>query len=362
MAEQLSNRPRSRSKGFLFGFLIKVIVTATLITWLVRSGALEFGRVGILVSSWKVFSLTALTWMTMSVGLSSLRWVLILRMDGTRVSLFRGAALQWMALFFNGLVPGNLGGDFIKNHAILGGQGGRIVVLVLIERVIGVISLIWVASLGVALHMDTIARDATFRGLAMFLGFLMVSSILGPLLLLRWLPNPRDEAPAPLAQGSYLGRLRESLREQLLMANRSLAVIREARGGVALAFAASIAMHLGNMTYFLFLTRLLGNPGASLPDTAMVFPVGMLTLVLPVSISGLGVGHVMFNELFQIVGLVRGATIFNVYIIAQLVPSVFGAIPYLFLRSLRTPAEAGVSSSVAPPVALSPPDEVSGRF
>jgi hypothetical protein len=348
LAEQLSKSPPPRSRGFLVGFVIKVIVTATLITWLVRSGALEFGRVGILVSSWKVFFMTALTWMTMSVGLSSLRWVLILRMDGTRISLFRGAALQWMALFFNGLVPGNLGGDFIKNHAILGAQGGRIVVLVLIERVIGVISLIWVASLGVALHMDTIARDAAFRGLSLFLGFLMVSSVLGPILLLRWLPNPKDESPVPLGQSSYMGRLRATLREQLLMANRSLAVIRKARGGVALAFAASIAMHFGNMTYFLFLTRLLGNPEAALPDTAMVFPVGMLTLVLPVSISGLGVGHVMFNALFDIVGMVRGATIFNVYIIAQLAPSVFGAVPYLFLRSLRTPAEANSPTSIAP--------------
>jgi hypothetical protein len=91
-------------------------------------------------------------------------------------------------------------------------------------------------------------------------------------------------------------------------------------------------MHVGNMLYFLFLTRELGNASAGIADAALVFPVGMLSVVLPVSISGMGVGHVMFNELFSIVGLHGGANVFNVYIVAQIAPCLVGAIPYLLMK------------------------------
>jgi hypothetical protein len=92
-------------------------------------------------------------------------------------------------------------------------------------------------------------------------------------------------------------------------------------------------MHLGNASYFWFLTRELGNPEAPLGHILMIFPIGMLSLIVPVSVSGLGVGHVLFEQLFNLLNLSGGATVFNVYMVAQLTPCVLGAIPYVMMRA-----------------------------
>ena len=65
---------------------------------------------------------------------------------------------------------------------------------------------------------------------------------------------------------------------------------------------------------------------------ASIYPLGMLSMVLPISYAGFGVGHVAFAQLFAIVGLKGGATVLNVYLIGQTAPCLVGVVPYLTLR------------------------------
>ncbi|HNB96487.1 MAG TPA: hypothetical protein PLX07_16030, partial [Microthrixaceae bacterium] len=61
-------------------------------------------------------------------------------------------------------------------------------------------------------------------------------------------------------------------------------------------------------------------------------PLGLLTIVLPISPAGFGVGHLAFDKLFAMVGLDGGATIFNVFLIGQIAGGVTGFLPYLTLK------------------------------
>jgi hypothetical protein len=65
---------------------------------------------------------------------------------------------------------------------------------------------------------------------------------------------------------------------------------------------------------------------------ATVFPLGILTMIVPISPAGLGVGHVAFERLFESIGVHGGATVFNVYLIGLLAPCLTGVIPYLALK------------------------------
>ena len=62
----------------------------------------------------------------------------------------------------------------------------------------------------------------------------------------------------------------------------------------------------------------------------------MLSLVLPISPGGIGVGHVAFAELFKLIGVEGGATIFNVYLVGQIAPAMLGAIPYVLEKRQHT--------------------------
>jgi uncharacterized membrane protein YbhN (UPF0104 family) len=72
---------------------------------------------------------------------------------------------------------------------------------------------------------------------------------------------------------------------------------------------------------------------------AVIYPVGVLTTAIPITPSGLGVGHVAFTKLFEMVGLQHGASVFNMFVFSQLILNMLGVIPYLSLRKLQ-PKEA----------------------
>ena len=84
--------------------------------------------------------------------------------------------------------------------------------------------------------------------------------------------------------------------------------------------------------WFTILTRAATGQEAPISSVATVFPLGLLTLVIPISPAGMGVGHVAFDRLFTAIGLTGGATVFNMFILGQMVPCLFGVIPYLLMR------------------------------
>ena len=313
-------------------FLVKATVTVSLIVWLIRSDSLDFEKLRVLIESPRVLSVTILSWVLISVAMSTWRWRILLKAVGVEVRLLRATALQVMALFFNGLVPGNVGGDFIKNQAVLGNQPAKLVVLALVERTVGLISLVWAGGVGVLLSIREVQQHPELVPVAGAVFALIVGSVAGPWMLFALMKPSVGDSEQPLGASGIVAVVR---RVQKSAAGAFQLIFRE-KGTVLKALLVSFSMHLANITYFLFLTRELGNPGAEFSEIAMVFPLGLLTLALPISVSGLGVGHVMFNALFEILGLKGGATIFNVFIVAQLSLCLLGALPYMFMRGERS--------------------------
>jgi len=61
----------------------------------------------------------------------------------------------------------------------------------------------------------------------------------------------------------------------------------------------------------------------------MIVPTGLLISSLPISISGLGVGHVAFSELLQIYSISSGADAFSIYFTYSYIYNLVGIIPLL---------------------------------
>jgi hypothetical protein len=64
-------------------------------------------------------------------------------------------------------------------------------------------------------------------------------------------------------------------------------------------------------------------------------PLGLMTLALPVAPSGLGVGHAIFQKLFEFSGIDNGASLFNLYFVVTLAVNVLGVIPYMLTKSKK---------------------------
>ncbi len=321
----------TRRQGIVLG--VKVAIGAGLIVWLILSGTLDFGalslfleRPSLLVANVGVFAL--------SVILASLRWRLLLRLADIHISIGRAVQLTMTGLFFNVVLPGNIGGDVLKAIYVARGAGpGKLpsaFAIAFLDRVLALAGLVAVAFVLTMVRGRVVWEDPRLRDLTLAVIVLAVGTFVAPLamLLLVRRSGKRLEAwtEGPSRISRILGKLVAALK-----------LIAGAPKTLLVALGLAIVIHLGGITLFSALTNAVTAQDVSIATLADIYPLGMLSMVLPISYAGFGVGHVAFDQLFTIAGLNHGATVLNVYLIGQTVPCLFGVIPYLTLRREAPP-------------------------
>jgi uncharacterized membrane protein YbhN (UPF0104 family) len=95
------------------------------------------------------------------------------------------------------------------------------------------------------------------------------------------------------------------------------------------AFALSVLMHAVYIALFVTLGQRVAPVPIATLDVSVIYPIGMLTSILPLAPGGIGVGHAAFASLFALFGVSGGADVFNAFIVGQMVPNLLGVIPYL---------------------------------
>ena len=318
-------------------FAAKVIVAATLITWLVRSGSLKMGALAIFVEQ-PLLLVADIALFLFAVLMGAMRWRALLVLAGARVPIRRALQLHLTALFFNVVIPGNVGGDVVKALYVAReeepSKRTAILLIVFVERLVGLAALVLVACIVGVLRGPLLWQTPELKQLSMAVGFLGICTVLGPVLFVLFMRRAGDRLEAYTSGTTAIAKL----------AGRLVAAARLLSAGpkqLVLALGFSMLTHTGTMTFFGVLTRVITGVDVPFSSVATVFPLGVLTMILPIAPAGLGVGHVAFERLFSMIGLHDGATVFNVYLIGQLAPCLLGVIPYLALRrSGKLPTEA----------------------
>jgi glycosyltransferase 2 family protein len=325
--------PRVKSLA-VFG--AKLAVAAGLVGWLIRSGVLKMGALSIFVER-PILLVADLTLFAFAVMTGTLRWRALLKLAGAKIPLGRAIQLQLTALFFNVVIPGNVGGDVVKALYVAReeepSKRTAILLIVFVERLVGMGGLVLVATCVGVLKGPLLWQNPQLRQLAMAVGFLGACTLVGPALFVLAMRRAGDRLEAWTSGTTVIAKL----------AGRLVAAARLLSAGpkqLVIALSLSMLAHAGAMTFFTVLTRVITEQEVPFSSVATVFPLGILTMILPISPAGLGVGHVAFDRLFSMIGLPDGATVFNVYVIGQLAPCLLGVFPYLALkRSGKLPGE-----------------------
>jgi len=331
-----------RTAGSWVWLAAKVGVTVGLVTWLVRSGGLNVSSLSVLWRSPAVALVAALNFAIGVVCCGALRWRRLISALKINVAVPRALGLHWMAVFFNSLVPGNVGGDLIKNHAVVERDPGRLVTVALVERVLGLTALLWTAIPAVAVSGASLAAHPGGSQLIIVVLIFFVLSVAG-LLAAYWLfPRLSQQSSTSSAGEGWAAGVVQFVVRHLRSGADTLREMAQSPRAILQVLGLSLMMHALAVTNFWFIARHLNNPLVSWAEMALVYPLGMLSIVLPISISGLGVGHLFFNELFKILGLNGGADVFNVALVSSLVLAGTGAIPYLLMK-MRPNSPPGVT-------------------
>jgi glycosyltransferase 2 family protein len=331
-------KPRTKS---LLVFAAKVIVAATLIGWLVRSGVLKFGALSVFIEK-PILLAADLALFGVAVLTGTLRWRALLALAGARIPFARAVQLQMTGQFFNTVIPGNVGGDVVKALYVARdsdpSKRTTILLIVFVERLVGMAGLVLVASAVAILRGPVLWQNEQTRQLAIAVAFLGFCTVVGPALFVLFMRRAGDRLEKWTSGTTKIAKL----------AGRLVAAARLLSSGpkyLVAALSLSMLAHVATMTFFTVLTRVITAEDVPFSSVATVYPLGILTMILPIAPAGLGVGHVAFDRLFEMIGLHGGATVFNVYLIGLLAPCLLGVFPYLALkRSGQLPTEEATSA------------------
>jgi len=258
-------------------------------------------------------------------GITVGRWRTLLGTQRVEASMSVLIRSYMVAVFFNNLLPSTIGGDAIRIYDSwrLGCGKAEAVVVIFMDRFMGLLSLVLFASAGLAL-LPELPVDVPLAQAAALLG-------IGGVAVMLWFmfsPAPRPATgpgrpfvAVPFVQHA-LGRVREALDS-----------FRGKRSALGRALALSLLLQVNVVVSYYLLARSLG---LSVPflDYFLIIPASLAVLMAPVSINGIGLREGAFVFFLGLCGVGRAEAVAFAWIAygVLLIQGVLGGIVYAFRR------------------------------
>jgi len=232
---------------------------------------------------------------------AALRWQVLLKVQGIRLSLPRLSGLFLIGMFYNQFLPGGTGGDIIKSYLLLketDRKAGALLAVVF-DRFIGLVALVAITATLVSLRFDLLSQTYETRRYLWFLLVLLsisIASLLASFLisgfnLFHLLPHkfPGREKLIEIAAAYHL------------YARHWIATL--------IAFGASLIAHLATFATFLCAAYAL-RADVVVTNFFAVMPIERTISALPISFAGVGVRErVLQTMLHQVCGVPEGVAV-----------------------------------------------------
>ena len=228
-----------------------------------------------------------------TIGLSAWRWEIL----APGLNYLTAVKYTWIGVFFGHVLPGSIAGDVakgvslaLKDSAARAGLAASIVA----EKVIGLAALVLFFDIacGVVymLYGDESAHIRKLAAIALVLSLVgVIGAVIATLVALR------SDLFSIRGRSTPLGRLAEGVGAAAqFYSNKPSLLVK--------AFSISMAIHMVNIfaTYMSFLALQID---AGILLAAVIYPVVSVMLLVPVSISGIGVRDATLAVLFTLFGL-----------------------------------------------------------
>ncbi len=271
--------------------VLQVAVTISILWFLFRDPAKRRTMFETFAGADPVWLLAGLAVYAFIEFLAGVRWQWLLRVQGIALSWRRVFTLLFIGIFFNFFIPGGTGGDVVKVFYLLKetpGQRAPALLSVLVDRIIGVFSLVILGGLLVSARWDWLNSSPdtakylwlTLAIMLACLGGLGFSFLVSGFHLAHKLPPRfpgRDRfAEVALAYNLYARAWQVSLT----------------------CFLISVLAHFGYFMTFYCAARAFASPATRLPTIGELFaimPVINTITALPISLGGIGVREGLFQ-------------------------------------------------------------------
>jgi uncharacterized protein (TIRG00374 family) len=247
--------------------------------------ALRHARLSWLFLGWLCYSAVEV--------LGSVRWQILLRIQGIRLSWLRVGAMVIIGLFFNQFLPGGVGGDAMRLYflfRLVPGKKISATLSIAMDRFLGLLSILFLAGVTFALRFKWLTHTGTSLRVV-YVAVALLGAGLAFVVLLFW-----------LVKAGLLQRLPKAtpFRESIIQSGRALLRYRAQLNAMGFCFLITVVSHVAYYTSFYCAGRSLRvSPGhsATLADVVSIMPLVNTITSIPISIGGAGVRETLFQEL-----------------------------------------------------------------
>ena len=314
---------------------VKILIAAALIYWLINSGKLDF-KLLTKLSEHPLAVLLSIVLIVLNFVLVSYRWETILRARSQVTLPLTGLLrITWIGQFFSSVLPGSVTGDLVKIIYVQKFDKSFskkfVFASILIDRVMGLSGLILLVGMSSLVFGKKISANAPAMIPLLNINYLLMGLVVLGFGVFFYSHHIVRNILVKLQTIAMAG-----LFEKIIGLWDDLVMIRK---HMIKAVALSVLIQFMAVVIFWSLIAPFVGDHMNFVQALAFIPIGLMTLALPVAPSGLGVGHAIFQKLFELSGITNGASLFNLYFFVTLVVNLFGVIPYLVTK-VKHPEES----------------------
>ena len=313
-------------KSILINFA-KILVAVLIIYWLVKNGKLDFSKIKELLHLPHIV-ISASVLILLQIYIGSVRWYALLKTKSSQLKYTKQIfCIQWIGQFFSAALPGAVTGDFVKitylkkiDHEL---TTNFLLYSVFVDRLLGLIGLLILSGLNSFIFYQTIIEYNPEMPNIVAVNFLLFAGALLVMLFFCFPPFFID-----LVKKMIPWKKIHSLFDVFLM-------IKVNKRQLFKLITLSMLSHLVGFLVFYLINHSFFESSIRFQDLMSVIPIGQITIALPISPSGLGVGHLAYQKLFSFINQSNGAVLFNNFWFISLIVNILGCIPYIFTQDQK---------------------------
>lgn len=312
--------------------LLKIILAFGIIYWLITSGKLDFNLLGLAFAD-KTRFFTSIALFIFVLFLVTYRYTLILRTRSNQIKMSKIFSLNWIGIFFNAVLPGSVSGDFLKIFYI----GSHYPELskkfllgsIVVDRILGLFGLILSLGFFSLLNYSMLETLSSDIKTILYINFILLAAVLIGLFILIFTPSIISNLLSFFRRTNILKSFFEKLN------NLWLELVRLKGKVIGLTLVSTLTQSLAAFIFW-YITYPYADNTFDLSMALSLVPIGFLGIAIPIAPSGLGVGHALFQKIFEVIKITNGASLFNVYFFFNLLINLMGIIPYLRFSKKKT--------------------------
>jgi uncharacterized protein (TIRG00374 family) len=315
---------------------LKIAFVFGLLFLLVKKGFISIEQTHRALERWDLL-LPAFLAICLAAVIGVFRWNILLKAHDIHLPFSRVFQLTFVGNFFNIALPGAVSGDFVK-ALYVGKESGlktKAFGSIVFDRVAGLSALVVLSAISFLIEYASLPEAGKDSGFLKAIQLTISVAALAVIAFYAYLFLVREKHDPLLIFFRHLGGRFPKL---IFFASvyEALRHYHSHRMAVLKVLLLSLCIHLLVGWIFLQFSLALGVTDMPLIALYVVVPLGLLVTSIPVMPAGVGTGHAAFLYLFSLLGSQRGADVFSLYALSQILMGAFGGLVYLRFKSHET--------------------------